>query len=134
MKRVNTGLLLLARLVGHAGIVGTLQLLQLARGAALLAGQRGRLAAMKEAAQWVINTLSKHDRAAVVSFSSSASAYPAGEGATMVAMDVVGRARMKAHIAGLTALGRTNMAAGLEAGFQLMHNSKLAGVSSGCQL
>lgn len=94
-------------------------------------GRSGRMKKMQEAVGWVINTLSKYDRAAVVSFASTAKQYPAGE--RLMTMDVVGRAKMKNYVKTLNAVGNTNMAAGLTRAFELMASSKAAGVSSGCQ-
>merc|ERR1719359_287117 len=59
-------------------------------------GNTGRMKKMQEAVGWVINTLSKYDRAAVVSFSSTAKQFPLGD--AMMRMDVVGRAQMKKYV------------------------------------
>jgi len=91
----------------------------------------GRIGKLRSAASWVINTLSKYDHAAVVSYATAASSYPlTGE---MMKMDTVGRAKMKEHLKQLNANGNTNMEAGIQMGFDIMAKSKRAKKSSSCQ-
>jgi len=90
----------------------------------------GRITKMREAASWVVNTLSTHDHAAVVSYSSVAKAYPTD--GLMTKMDVVGRAKVKDHISDLAASGATNMEAGITRAFQIMAASGRAGRTSKC--
>lgn len=87
-----------------------------------------RLSKMKVAAQWVLNTLTEHDYANVVTFSSVARAYSSG----LVNMGVVERKKMKDYIGDLNANGGTNMAAGFRKAFELADSSWQAKKTSGC--
>jgi len=93
--------------------------------------KNNRIEKLKAAVGWVLNTLSKYDRASIVSFSSSARAYPANK--LMMKMDVVGRAKMKDYVQSLDALGDTNMGAGLTQAFDIIENSRKQGQTSKCQ-
>ncbi len=90
---------------------------------------KNRMDYVKEAASWVINTLSEADYAMVVEFSGDAAT---SKSSVMLPMNMVNRAILKDYIADLQPDGNTPMAAAFEKAFEVIQDSTIAGASSGC--
>ena len=80
----------------------------------------------KEAALWVINTLSENDFAQVVAFSSSSSS----QSTTLLPMHAINKGYLKAFINGLSAAGGTNFVDGFRKSFQILRGSENSGATS----
>lgn len=87
----------------------------------------GRASAMKEAAKWVINTMSQYDYGSVVAYDSSAVSYSS----SLTQMSGGNRASMKEYVESLSIGGGTNFAAGLSKAYTILETSIAAGASSG---
>ena len=87
-----------------------------------------RIARAKEAASWVVNTLTSSDYASVVRFSTSASTWSS----TLMPMTAENKASMKRWINELSAFGTTNMERAMDLTFDILEASSSVS-SSNCQ-
>lgn len=90
----------------------------------------GRFALAKEAAMWVINTLSYVDYATIVTFSTSADV---SYGGAMLRMTGVNKARLKKYVAGMSGFGGTRLDLGFEKAMSVLRTGKKEGKTTGCQ-
>jgi Mg-chelatase subunit ChlD len=88
-----------------------------------------RITRAKEAASWVVNTLTSADYASVVRFSSSASTWSS----MLVPMTAENKASIKRWISELFATGETRMDLAMTLAFDILLDSSSSGASSNCQ-
>jgi hypothetical protein len=80
----------------------------------------------KEAALWVINTLSENDFAQVVAFSSTARS----QSTTLLPMHAINKGYLKAFVNGLSPGGGTSFVNGFRKAFQILRGSENSGATS----